>query len=453
METVADVVRRLWALCGVLRDDGISYHEYLGELSSLLFLKMADELGLANTLDDRLSWSRLSTSPDDELLERYNHALSAAASSSDDRLSAMFEGARTQIRSGHALRRLVDGLSEVSWYRGTGAVGDIYEGLIEKNATESRYGAGQYFTPRALVDALVSVMSPQPDDIIYDPAAGTAGFLVAAATKGSAQSANPPTLLGRELVQSVQRLALMNVYLHGFSAEVTHGDALSVDPTTVAATLCLSNPPFGVRGGLAPDQQALLPYPTSNKQLAFLQHIYLSLAPGGRAAVVLPDNALFESGVASHIRRELLNGFDVHTVLRLPAGIFYATGVKTCVLFFSRTRATSEVWTYDLRSATTPFTKRRQVQPSDLEDFRRAFGDDPHGRAPRTESEHFYVTRREDLIDLGETLDIPRPHEEEKERVSTEAVLDLLIEELHSAVSAINGIAELVRTPSREEGQ
>lgn len=450
MENVSDVVRKLWGLCGALRDDGISYHEYLGELSSLLFLKLANEMGLEGALDDRLSWRRLSRSQDDEgLLERYEQALNVAASSNDIRLRSIFEGVETRVRSAHALRRLIDGISDISWYRGTGAMGDIYEGLIEKNATESRYGAGQYFTPRALVDAMVRVTAPGPTDVVYDPAAGTAGFLVAAAAASSNSGLGQPALQGQELVRSVQRMALMNVFLHGYSADIRYGDTLSVDSRNMGATVCLSNPPFGVRGALAPAQRALLPFPTSNKQLAFLQHIYLSLVPGGRAAVVLPDNALFESGVAANVRRQLLDEYNVHTVLRLPAGIFYATGVRTSVVFFAKTRSTREVWTYDLRAANSSFSRRRQLQHSDLKDFERAFGKDPLGEDSRSPSQHFYVTQREDLSDLGDTLDIPVPNGGAiKEQASTEAMIDLLIDELQTALTAARDIARLIGVAS-----
>ncbi|MEV4706622.1 N-6 DNA methylase [Actinoplanes sp. NPDC049316] len=448
MDTVADVVRRLWGLCNALRDDGISYHEYLSELSTLLFLKMAEERAVVDRLGDVPSWSDLSGQEDDSLLERYRYLLRAATASADPLIKEIFSETDTKIKSSHALRRLVDGISEIEWYQGgSQIIGDIYEGLIEKNASESRYGAGQYFTPRALVEAMVTVTSPAPDDVVYDPAAGTAGFLVSAASFSDV-GGKYADIRGQELVQDVHRMALMNVLLHGYRGDLGLGDTLSLDPSRLGATLCLSNPPFGIRGGLAPNQQTLLRFPTSNKQLAFLQHAYTSLRAGGRAAVVVPDNVLFETGVASSIRTHLLDNFDVHTILRLPPGIFYATGVRTSVLFFANTKPTSVVWTYDLRSSGVSFTKKRQLMSADLKHFISVFGADPLGAAERTAEDLFYPTDRASLRGLGDTLDIRSPNVRgQATRLTPEAMIESLVEELQSALSVAHDMAQLISEP------
>ncbi|MEU5931053.1 N-6 DNA methylase [Micromonospora sp. NPDC047187] len=445
MDTVADVVRRLWGLCNALRDDGISYHEYLDELSTLLFLKLAEEMSSDARLGKELSWSRFAQQPDSELIRHYHQLLDIAKGSSDARLSHIFAATSTKIQSNHALRRLIDGVSEISWYRdGANVVGNIYEGLIEKNATESRYGAGQYFTPRALVEAMVAVTHPTPNDLVYDPAAGTAGFLIAAAV-ASKSGRRGAQIEGQELVPSVHRMALMNTLLHGLDGHIGLGDTLSLDPKRLQATLCLSNPPFGVRGGLAPNQQRLLRFPTANKQLAFLQHVYASLVEGGRAAVVLPDNVLFETGIAGLIRTHLLDNFNVHTVLRLPPGIFYATGVRTSVLFFANTHPTERIWTYDLRSGGTSFTKKRQIGTHDLSGFVTAYGASPLGESVRTATSLFHSVSREDIRTLGDTLDIPSPKSKGNvAELTPEAMVELLVDELESALAMARDIAKLV---------
>lgn len=446
MENTADAVRRLWMLCNVLRDDGITYHEYLGELTYLLFLKMADELGIEQDIPVEFRWNTLSGLPASEALEQYRSALATLGKSENQALCEIFEQSSTQIRHEHAFARLMQGISSIDWYSANrDGVGDIYEGLIEKNATESRYGAGQYFTPRALVDAMVTVTRPRKADRIYDPAAGTAGFLIAAGLRANSRGESSPILLGRELVRDVQRMALMNLRLHGLIGDVSFGDTLSINSNEMNVSLCLTNPPFGVKSGLTQHQQDLLDYPTSNKQLAFIQHIYKSLAPKGRAAVVVPDNVLFESGVAGSVRTHLLDNFNLHTILTLPTGIFYATGVKTSVLFFSNTGPTTKTWFYNLRANGNGYSKRRQLGSADLQPFIDSFGPDPLKPVNRVVSEYFQVQTRQQLRSVADRLDHRTASSHNSDIGTTNSPLelvDLVIQELEQALVSARGIAQ-----------
>lgn len=449
METAGDVVRRLWALCGVLRDDGVSYHEYMSELSTLLFLKLADELDVERYMPERFAWTTLSAlASNDELLLRYQETHKALASSPNAALRAVFEGQETKLTSGRQLRRLVDGISNIDWYRrGQNVVGDIYEGLIEKNAAESRYGAGQYFTPRPLVDLMVTLTRPDPGDRVYDPAVGTAGFLVAAGEYSAKKSGKMPELVGQELVPAVRRLAVMNLMLHDMEGRVELGDTLSVPPESVAATVCLTNPPFGVRGGLNPEQKELFEFPTSNKQLAFLQHAYRSVQEGGRGAIIVPDNVLFENGVAAAVRTAMLDTCDVHTILRLPPGIFYATGVRTSVIFFAKTKPTRKIWTFDLRTGLNSFTKKRPLSHEDLASFVDVYGPNVLGRSKRTESDRFTVAARESLRRHNDTLDLHlySTRGDEEGNADPESTAQVLVDELENALAAAQAVVQLLR--------
>jgi type I restriction enzyme M protein len=331
---------------------------------------------------------------------------------------------------------LVTEIDKLDWYSARHeGLGDLYEGLLEKNANEKKSGAGQYFTPRRLIDCMVSLMRPRLDDIIQDPAAGTGGFLIAAnhylrthndfdaLTEAQQRKYTQSTFYGMEHVQDTHRLALMNLMLHGIDSAtgaggIQYGDTLSPDGQNLPkATLILTNPPFGTKKGGGLPSRDDFTYPTSNKQFCFLQHIYRGLAPGGRAAVVLPDNVLFESGVGKQIRADLMDKCSLHTILRLPTGIFYAQGVKTNVLFFIRGRTdkgnTTETWVYDLRANMPQFGKRTVLTHEHFADFEACFGDDPWARAESLakrqdtgETGRFRRFTREDIAARGDSLDI-----------------------------------------------
>lgn len=437
------LVPRLWALCHVLRDDGITYHQYVEELALLLFLKMAKETGAEAQLPTGSRWDDLKAACTERQLPFYKTLLTRLGEVAERRVRDIFAGATTSLRGARHLAALiaaVDALPLTQTAVAPGApaaasdaagrpegMAELYEGLLEKNASELKSGAGQYFTPRPLVECIVRLLRPRRGERIQDPAAGTGGFLVHAdrfmrAAEGVADppretaGAPPPELLGVELVPSTRRLALMNLTLHGVGGEVLLGDTLTALGTTLgAADVILSNPPFGnKRGGGAPDRPDLA-IPTRNKQLLFLQHCYKALRPGGRAAVIVPDNVLFEEHAGAALRRELLHCCNLHTLLRLPAGIFYAPGVKTNVLFFSRPSsapagdASQRVWIYDLRTGLPPLGKRTPLRSEHLRDFEQRFGDDPHGNAPRLDTGpqgRFRCFTREELRRRGDSLDL-----------------------------------------------
>ncbi|QSB02306.1 N-6 DNA methylase [Methylomonas sp. EFPC1] len=343
----------------------------------------------------------------------------------------IFANASSFIKKPATLSSLVAEIDKLDWYSvHREDLGDLYEGLLEKNANEKKSGAGQYFTPRALINSMVRVMQPTLTDIIQDPAAGTGGFLIAAnhylrthndfdaLTDSQQRKYRNSTFFGMEHVQDTHRLALMNLMLHGIDGGIRYGDTLSPEGQALPkASLILTNPPFGTKKGGGLPSRDDFTYPTSNKQFCFLQHIYRGLQPGGRAAVVLPDNVLFESNVGTEIRRDLLDKCNLHTILRLPTGIFYAQGVKTNVLFFSRgdndKGNTQETWIYDLRANMPQFGKRTQLTEQHFAEFEAAFGNDPSGssaslanRIDQGETGRFRKFTREQIAERGDSLDI-----------------------------------------------
>ena len=358
--TNSDIVQKLWNLCDILKDDGINYSDYVTELVLLLFSKMEYEqvqsnASFAHKLPAGARWSDLADKSGLTLLNHYRQMLLDLGKSNDPLIAAIYADAQTSIREPRHLEQLIKSLDSIDWFSAQkDGLGDLYEGLLEKNATETKSGAGQYFTPRPLIDSIINCLKPQPGETIQDPAAGTAGFLIAADAYIKSHTDDHYDLdakaqtfqrnrafVGIELVPGTRRLALMNTLLHGMEGDaegVVHlGNALGQTGANLPKVdVILSNPPFGTaKGGGGPTRDDLT-YKTSNKQLAFLQHIYRGLKPGGRAAVVLPDNVLFEAGVGTEVRRDLLDKCNLHTILRLPTGIFYAQGVKTNVLFFQK---------------------------------------------------------------------------------------------------------------------
>lgn len=429
--TTNDIVGKLWNLCNVLKDDGITYHQYVTELTYLLFLKMAKETGTEDQLPKNHRWDDLENLAAPDRLEFYKILLIHLGSHGSKLVQEIFANASSFIKKPATLSTLVSEIDKLDWYSARKeGLGDLYEGLLEKNANEKKSGAGQYFTPRVLIDSMVAVMKPELKDIIQDPAAGTGGFLIAANhylrqhtkpdtwTEAQQKKYHNSTFYGMEHVQDTHRLALMNLMLHGIDGGIRYGDTLSPEGQALPkATLILTNPPFGTKKGGGLPSRDDFTYPTSNKQFAFLQHIYRGLKPGGRAAVVLPDNVLFESNVGSDIRRDLMDKCNLHTILRLPTGIFYAQGVKTNVLFFTRGEKdkgnTKEVWVYDLRANMPQYGKRTQLVREHFAEFEAAFGDDPLGgakalakRKDTGEQGRFRKFTREQIAARGDSLDI-----------------------------------------------
>lgn len=440
MSTTQDIVQRLWNLCHTLRDDGITYHEYVSELTFLLFLKMAEETGREDQLPEGWRWSDLRGEEGVDQLDYYRRLLIELGRSGSPLVQEIYANASTSLRRPRNLAKLVQSIDELDWYSAKQeGLGELYEGLLEKNAGEKKSGAGQYFTPRPLIESMVNVIQPQAGEIIQDSAAGTGGFLIMAdryikertddlfdLSEAEQRFQRQDAFQGMELVQDTHRLGLMNLLLHGIEGHIDLGDTLGPSGADMQkADVILMNPPFGTkRGGGGPTRDDFT-YPTSNKQLAFLQHIYRGLMPGGRAAVILPDNVLFEEGVGTRIRADLMDKCDLHTILRLPTGIFYAQGVKTNVLFFTRgvesdMGNTEAVWVYDMRTNMPSFGKRTPLAIEHFAVFEAAYGDDPQGRAERTderEEGRFRRFSREDIRKRGDNLDISWLRDDDVERM------------------------------------
>jgi type I restriction enzyme M protein len=431
--STGDIVAKLWNLCHVLRDGGINYGQYVAELTLLLFLKMAKETGKETRIPVGCRWDDLmGLPPGGDQLVAYKKILLELGSAPDPLVKAIYAGAQTSLREPRHLLSLILDMEKLDWFSAKAdGLGDMYEGLLEKNAGETKSGAGQYFTPRPLIDAMVEVMKPQAGETIQDPAAGTAGFLIAADTfvkkhtdelftlkEKQAEFQRREAYVGVELVPETRRLALMNCMLHdidGLGEGAVHlGDTLtSMGASLPKANLILTNPPFGTKKGAGGGNRDDLTFPTSNKQLMFMQHIYRALVPGGRAAVVLPDNVLFEEGRGREIRADLMDKCDLHTILRLPTGIFYAQGVKTNVLFFTRGKTekgnTKAVWVYDLRTNAPAFGKRTPFTRAYLEPFVTAYGDDANGTSTRVdegEQGRFRRFSREEIAKRNDNLDL-----------------------------------------------
>nr|HRC87442.1 class I SAM-dependent DNA methyltransferase [Thermoanaerobaculia bacterium] len=326
-----DIVAKLWNLCNVLKDDGVTYHQYVTELTYLLFLKMAEETGRQKRIPVEHRWAALKAKSNPELLDAYRRTLLELGTQGTGVVRQIYANASSFLKKPATLATLVAEIDRLDWFSARHeGLGDLYEGLLEKNANEKKAGAGQYFTPRPLIDAMVAVMRPHLEDVIQDPAAGTAGFLIAAYrylrehtdadswTAEQQRRVHHEMFHGMEHVQDTHRLALMNLMLHGLeTVDFRYGDTLSSEGQALPpATLILTNPPFGSKKGGGLPSRDDFTFPTSNKQLCFLQHIYRGLAAGGRAAVVMPDNVLFEGNVGTKIRADLMDKCNLHTILR-----------------------------------------------------------------------------------------------------------------------------------------
>ena len=426
----APIVQKVWNYCTVLRDDGVSYGDYVEQLTYLIFLKMADErtkppFNQSSSIPKGLDWQSLLQKDGDELERHYRYILETLGKAKG-MLGVIFRKAQNKIQDPAKLRRLIELINGEVWVGlDIDIKGDIYEGLLQKNAEDIKSGAGQYFTPRPLIKAMVEVVRPQPGMSIHDPACGTGGFLLAAYDYIShrfnldidqKKALRLNTFSGKDIVDGVVRLCVMNLYLHGIGGDespIETADSLVSDPGK-RYEMVLTNPPFGkkssitiVNGEGKGDRESLIyerqdfSATTSNKQLNFLQHVTTILKINGRAAIVVPDNVLFEGGAGETVRRKLLAECDVHTLLRLPTGLFYAQGVKANVFFFDRKPAsekpwTDKLWIYDLRTNTHFTLKTNPLGYEDLKDFIKCCN--PQNRFERQESERFKVFAYDDLM-------------------------------------------------------
>jgi type I restriction enzyme M protein len=463
-----DIVAKLWNLCHILRDDGITYNEYVTELTYLLFLKMLAETGQESRLPVEYRWSELDEREGLEQLEFYRQLLLDLGSQkkvSDLVVLSIFTDAQTRLRKPTNLKALTEAIDRLDWFSAREeGLGNLYE-----NAAEKKSGAGQYFTPRPLIDCIVRLVKPQPGEVIQDPAVGTGGFLVGAdeyikhhtddlytLTTAQAHFQRNQAYRGLELVPDTHRLCLMNLMLHGIESAVGCGDTLSPDGEGLGkADVILTNPPFGTKkgGGRPTRSDFSVTAETSNKQLAFVEHIYRALKPGGRAAVVLPDNVLFEDNTGRKLRQQLMELCDLHTILRLPTGIFYAQGVKTNVLFLTRGKTdrgnTKAVWVYDLRANMNSFGKTRLLTVADFAVFETAFGDDPLGQSPRIdlgEEGRFRCFTREQIAERNDNLDIAwlrdTSNDPEDELTEPEEIAAAIVGHLRAALAEIEVYSE-----------
>jgi len=495
----AAIVQKLWNYCNILRDGGMSYGDYVEQLTYLLFLKMADERTRApynqkSPVPDKYSWPSLIKKDGDELFDHYRHTLEELGKQKG-LLGLIFNKSQNKFQDPAKLRRLVvDLIDKEQWVSMSADLkGDAYEGLLEKNAQDTKSGASQYFTPRLLIHAIVDVMAPKPGETVSDPACGTGRFLLAAhdyvvkhnphLTKDQRRKLKEETLKGWELVQATARLCAMNMLLHGIGSQdfepIVVSDSLAADPGD-RFDLVLTNLPFGKKSsttivgeeGMVSRQSLTVVRDdfwasTSNKQLNFVQHVKTLLKVGGTAAVVVPDNVLFEGGAGETIRRRMLHECDVHTLLRLPTGIFYAQGVKANVLFFdkkpaSETPWTKRLWIYDLRTNMHFTLKTNPLQRQDLDEFVQCYNpDNRHDRkATWTEKRNpdgrWRAYDYKDLIardkasldifwlkdeSLSESENLPEPH----------VIAQEIVEDLEAALEQFREIAADLGEPVIEE--
>jgi len=473
-----DIVKKVWSYCDVLRDEGVSYGDYVEQLTYLLFLKMADEqtkppYNNPSKIPKKWDWQQLSSKKGDELEIQYRHSLENLGKE-EGVLGVIFRKSENKLRDPAKLKRLVDLIDGEKW---TGidvdVKGSIYEGLLEKNASDVKSGAGQYFTPRPLIQAIVDVMQPKPDTTIADPACGTGGFILAAADyisknykldEGQKKFLRDEAFWGCDIVYDVVRLCTMNLFLHGIALDnpiIIEDDSLLGEPA-VHYDMVLTNPPFGrkssytltIKDGKAVKESASYERQdfwatSSNKQLNFLQHAVSMLEINGTAAIVVPDNVLFEAGSGEIVRKNLLDNCDVHTLLRLPTGIFYSGGVKANVLFFdkkpaSETHWTKTLWIYDLRTNKHFTQKENTLKREDLDEFVQCYN--PKNRLKRKEIERFQPRTYDELIKRDNlNLDIIWIEDDSLENIENLPPPDIIAQEIADNLeSALDSVNELI---------
>jgi len=466
---MTDVVAKLWGFCHTLRHEGMDYGDYIEQITYLLFLKMADERAI--TLPEGCNWSTLKDTSGTDLTDYYTDLLRTLGKETG-LLGDIFAGALSRFHNPVNLKKLISAIDETEW---TGLDTDVkaeaFEGLLQKAASEGKKGAGQYFTPRIVIQSIVRCMQPDPRNhrefSIIDPACGTGGFLVCAyewlkvQTSGGAldrelaRRIRKGTYFGQELVERPRKLALMNMYLHNLEPEIVRGDSIKDKPSAMRYDVVLTNPPFGTKGANQSPGREDFVIETSNKQFNFIQHVMTILKPGGRAAIVVPDNVLF-ADTAGEVFKVLCEDCDLHTVLRLPDGTFtpYSPGTKTNVIFFTKGIPTEHTWVYDCRTNVPKITKKdRPLTKEHFAEFEQCFGPDPNGRAPRASTDssgdrwrQFHITElkeqdykvdslkwlRDESLENSDDLPLP-------EELAAEA-----IDELEAALGELQEILDLM---------
>lgn len=462
------LVSKVWKIANVLAADGVGFTDYIIQLTYLLFLKMdyeMSELGYKSSIPEDYRWDKLKEYDGLELISQYEDTLNSL-SQMNNLIGTIFIKAKNGISKPVNLKKIISIIDEEDWLSMDGDVkGAIYEGILEKNGQDKKSGAGQYFTPRALINAMVDVVRPNIGETICDPACGTGGFLLSAYEYMKKQSANKEkldflqnkALRGVDNTALVVTLASMNLYLHGIGIDrspIKCDDSLEKEPEELV-DIVLANPPFGTRPQGASNISAMrsdLYATTSNNQLNFLQHIMLMLKNGGRAAVVLPDNVLFEAGAGETIRKKLLNDFNLHTILRLPTGIFYANGVKANVLFFTKGTKTKDLWIYDYRTGIKHTLATNPLKRNDLDDFVACYNADNIAARKETWSEENPNGRwkkftYDELISRTNTgLDITwiKNDEDEFKDYSLKQLFDLVKEKSGNIATAVTELETLI---------
>lgn len=486
----ADIVAKLWREAKTLQGAGISILHYVNELTYLLFLKMLEETEQTALIPSDYSWSELSKAEGGDQLRFYKKLLLDLGDAKiihNPMVLAIFTDAVTHLREPKDLKMLTTNIDKIDWFTAReDGLGDMYEGLMQKVMSDTKSKAGQYFTPRALIDSIIRIVKPQAGEIVQDPAAGTAGFLIAAdryikdatddlfkLSENQGHFQRSQAFRGHEWVPDTHRLCVMNMLLHGIESLVGCEDSCSPQGEALGkADLILTNPPFNKMSSSTNRPDFTLTSGERVGPMPFLEHAIRSLKPGGRCAIVMPDNILFGDGTGTTLRRFLMVNCNLHTILRLPTGIFYAPGVKTNVLFFTRVtdkiypanhkvQATKAVWFYDLRTNMPSFGKTNALTASHFEDFECLFGSDPKGEAQRAEGgedSRWRKLLRQDITERGDSLDWTWLRDEsadpEDEMTEPEEIAAVIIEHLRAALDEMEGLAEeLDATPMLESLQ
>jgi type I restriction enzyme M protein len=466
-----EIVQRLWNACKSLQGGGVSYQDYVTELTFLLFLKMLEEQKKEGLIPDACRFSTLKRLEGMDLLTAYRRALvdlgdPATKGVASPLVRIIYADARTAITQPASLRTLFDDIDKIDWFSlDEDGIGDLYEGLLEKTVSEKKSKAGQYFTPRALINTMIKLVNPRPGEVIQDPAAGTGGFLIAAhmhirastddlyALGKKAGEQRRTFYRGMELITATRRLGIMNMMLHGIEAVLEDGDTLGASGNELGqADVILTNPPFNKFSERVARQDFVITAGAAKGPLPFVEHVVRSLMPGGRAAIVVPDGTL-GNGEGAELRRWAMELCDIHTILRLPTGIFYAHGVKTNVMFLTRGKTdkanTKTTWVYDMRAGQAAYGKTRALTEADFADFVAAYGDDPLGKAKRKdqgEESRFRKFTRDEITKRNDSLDISWLREDEaaseEELTDPEEIAAAIVGHLQAALLEIEGVSE-----------